>query len=106
MWQKYRRFLHQTTANFLQKFDHNIALEKHYFFRRKLAEIAENCDPNINPGSRVVSLLQTVEEVVWTLAVFKNRPQNRSVPRVVPATAIGALLNEFGICDRGSMLRL
>jgi hypothetical protein len=34
----------------MQSFDHNIAfLEKRQFVRRKLAQIAEKCDHNIDP---------------------------------------------------------
>jgi hypothetical protein len=36
----------------MQKFHHNIGFsEKRHFFARKLANIAENCDHNIDPGT-------------------------------------------------------
>jgi hypothetical protein len=39
----------------MQKFDHNIGFEKNAnFCRRKLSEIAENCDHNIGPRSLYV----------------------------------------------------
>jgi hypothetical protein len=35
----------------MQNVDHNIGFwEKRHFFRRKLSQIAENCDHNIDPG--------------------------------------------------------
>jgi hypothetical protein len=38
----------------LKKIDHNIGFrEKRQFFHRKLGKIAENCDHNIDPRSRV-----------------------------------------------------
>jgi hypothetical protein len=44
-------FLAQTTASFFsRKIDHNNGFwEKRHFFLRKLANIAENCDHNIDP---------------------------------------------------------
>jgi hypothetical protein len=35
----------------MQNVDHNIGFwEKRHFFRRKLTQITENCDHNIDPG--------------------------------------------------------
>jgi hypothetical protein len=40
----------------LKKIDHNIGFwEKHRFFRRKFAKIAENCDDNIDPWTEMVT---------------------------------------------------
>jgi hypothetical protein len=42
----------------MQNFDHNIGFrENRQFFRRKLSKIAENCDHNIDPRSRVDEFL-------------------------------------------------
>jgi hypothetical protein len=47
-------FFVQTTASFCKNCGHDIGFwEKRQFFRRKLSKIAENCDHNIDPRSRM-----------------------------------------------------